>query len=145
MRGYLSMPGVAIVVPGATSRVRLWDSLSMVAARVRSVYDAQAKARMVEGAAKGGQSKGRENLPHPSEVRARDAAGKAVGVSGKSVDFATRVLTLGRFAGVPSQRLIERGSAEREFGTCSEFAFIVSQWVIERGSTERLSVNLAGS
>jgi hypothetical protein len=73
------------------------SQLAMVAARARSIYDAQAKARMVEGAAKGGQSKGKENLPDPipDQQQARDAAGKAVGVSGKTVDFATRVLTKG--------------------------------------------------
>lgn len=42
---------------------------------------------------KGGGDKksGMENLPHPIEDKgsARDAAGKAVGVSGKSIDYAT--------------------------------------------------------
>jgi hypothetical protein len=70
------------------------SQMSMVAARARDYYDAQAKARMVEGGTRGGQAKGVESLPQPSE-KARDAAGKAFGVSGRSVDFATRVLERG--------------------------------------------------
>lgn len=65
------------------------SQLSMVAARVRSIYEAQAKARQVRKPADSVV----ENLPQQN--RARDAAGKAVGVSGKSVDFATRVLEKG--------------------------------------------------
>lgn len=75
------------------------SQLAMVGARARALYDAQAKARQVEA---GGDKKSAnrsvvENLPQPIEdsSRARDAAGKAVGVSGKSIDFATRVLTSG--------------------------------------------------
>ena len=41
--------------------------------------DQQAKERMKDGGKKGGQCKGKENLPYPSaEQQARDAAGKAV-------------------------------------------------------------------
>lgn len=37
----------------------------------------------------------RANLPQLPEGRARDLAGKAVGVGGKSIDHATKVLTKG--------------------------------------------------
>lgn len=61
--------------------------LGMVGARARAIYDEQAKAR---------QKQGKEKLPYPSESgQARDAAGKAVGVSGKTIDAATRVLKQG--------------------------------------------------
>ena len=47
---------------------------SMVAARAREYYDKAAKER---------QKMGKENLPYPEQSgQARDAAGKAVGVSG---------------------------------------------------------------
>ncbi len=64
----------------------------MVGARARSLYDAQAKARMAQGG--GDRKSGPENLPDPvkGQADARDAAGKAVGVSGKTIDYATRVL-----------------------------------------------------
>jgi ParB-like chromosome segregation protein Spo0J len=68
----------------------------MVAARAREMYDKAAKERQKEGG-KHGRDKQLggevENLPHPQ--KARDAAGKAVGVSGKSVDYASRVLKNG--------------------------------------------------
>jgi hypothetical protein len=63
---------------------------SMVAARARDMYDAAAKGRLKT---KGGHS-GPVNLPG-AKSDARDAAGKATGVSGKSVDFATKVLKHG--------------------------------------------------
>ena len=51
----------------------------MVAARARGMYDEAAKERT---------KMGKENLPDPKAAgQARDAAGKALGVSGKSVDF----------------------------------------------------------
>ena len=59
--------------------------LAMVAARARSYYDEQAKRRQRES---GGDKRAvPANLPEPSKPHtdARDAAGKAVGVSGKSV------------------------------------------------------------
>lgn len=70
---------------------------AMVGARAREVYDKQAKERMTAGANKGRQSqKGAvENLPQADSARARDAVGKAIGVSGKSIDYATRVLNRG--------------------------------------------------
>jgi len=64
---------------------------SMVAARARDMYDAAAKERRTEG----GKHKDVENLPQAEKSRARDAAGKAVGVSGKSVDYASKVLRQG--------------------------------------------------
>lgn len=70
----------------------------MVAARARSIYDQQAKARQIESGKEHGRGKVPENLPEPiakANTDARDAAGKAVGVSGKTVDFATKVLTKG--------------------------------------------------
>lgn len=71
------------------------SQLSMVAARFRDYYDRQAKERMAEGG--GDKKSGVENLPHPIEgtCKARDAAGKEFGVSGKSVDHATKVLEKG--------------------------------------------------
>jgi len=50
----------------------------MVAARARSLYDKQAKARQVRKAPDSVQA----NLPEQKQTQARDAAGKAVGVSG---------------------------------------------------------------
>jgi hypothetical protein len=54
--------------------------------------DRQAKERMVMGG--GDKKSGVENLPHPikDQGKARDQAGKALGVSGRTVDFATKVL-----------------------------------------------------
>lgn len=66
---------------------------AMVAARAREIYDQQAKER--QQVRKGNQPGATpENLPDLKQD-ARDAAGKAVGVSGKTVDFATKVLTQG--------------------------------------------------
>ena len=54
----------------------------MVAARARGMYDEAAKERQKRKPADSVQ----ENLPEQNQ-QARDAAGKALGVSGKSVDF----------------------------------------------------------
>lgn len=68
------------------------SQLSMVAAKARKYYDDQAKERLKTN--KGGKHGGlpMENLPQAEKGSARDAAGKALGVSGKSVDHATKVL-----------------------------------------------------
>jgi len=62
---------------------------AMVAARVREMYDREAKERQKR------QPKSVvENIPQQNEgIKARDAAGKSVGVNGKYVDHATKVLT----------------------------------------------------
>jgi len=68
------------------------SQLAMVGARAREIYDKQAKERQKLS---GGQGiKGPVNLPD-LKGDSRDLAGKAVGVSGKSIDHATRVLNKG--------------------------------------------------
>jgi hypothetical protein len=57
---------------------------------MREIFEERARERMSEGgksAGKGRPKQGVENLPPP--IKARDEAGAAVGVSGKSVDYAT--------------------------------------------------------
>ena len=61
----------------------------IVAAKMRGIYDRQAKERQ-----KGGQG-GKLLVENVPQAKARDAAGKAVGVSGKVVDIATKVLKQG--------------------------------------------------
>jgi hypothetical protein len=73
---------------------------SMCAARAREAYDAQAKERMNVGKGRDGSGgRGHKlnpvvNLPQglPDHGKSRDNVGKAFGVSGKSVDHATKVL-----------------------------------------------------
>jgi ParB-like chromosome segregation protein Spo0J len=67
---------------------------AMVAARARELYDQQAKERQREHAKTApGKSKNTGGKSTTSEEgKSRDLAGRVVGVSGKSVDFATRVL-----------------------------------------------------
>jgi ParB-like chromosome segregation protein Spo0J len=67
---------------------------SMCAARARELYEQQAKER--QQARKGNQAGASpENLPELKPSDARDAAGKAFGVSGKSVDYAKKVIDKG--------------------------------------------------
>lgn len=68
---------------------------SMCAARARELFDKQAKERMSEGG--GDKKSGVANFPPPiaNQQKARDAAGKAFSVSGRSVDHATRVIEKG--------------------------------------------------
>lgn len=66
---------------------------SMCAARARELYEQQAKERQAENAKRNNSKL--ENLPPLETSSARDAAGKAFGVSGKSVDFAKKVLDKG--------------------------------------------------
>jgi hypothetical protein len=68
------------------------SQLAMVGAKARELHDKAAKERQREH---GGTAPGKKKDtcgPGSTSVRARDAAGKAVGVSGISVDRATRVL-----------------------------------------------------
>jgi hypothetical protein len=62
----------------------------MVAARAREYYDQQARERQKRKPKDSVQ----ENLPE-QKGQSRDKAAAAVGVSGKSVDFATKVLRKG--------------------------------------------------
>jgi hypothetical protein len=65
---------------------------SMIAARVRELYEQQAKERQ------GRRTDLVENLPPGAQAqygKARDQAGEVLGVSGKSVDHASKVLKLG--------------------------------------------------
>lgn len=66
---------------------------AMVAARARSIYDRQARERQATSTGGAGPQLV-ANLPEAG-ARSRDAAGKVVGVGGKSVDHATKVLTRG--------------------------------------------------
>ena len=71
---------------------------SMVAARAKGIYEEQAKERQ---RAAGGDHVRKalvENLPQAEVGKARDKAGKALGVSGRSVDHASRVLEQGTSA-----------------------------------------------
>lgn len=70
------------------------SQLSMVAGRARDYHDKQARARQGHGQTAPGQTLP-ANLPERSKGDARDAAGKEFGVSGKSVDHATKVLEKG--------------------------------------------------
>jgi hypothetical protein len=73
--------------------------IAMVGARAREIYNRQAKERQ---RASGGDRKGARaisvpvNLPEPIVGGdARDQAGKAVGVSGRSIHYGTKVLKQG--------------------------------------------------
>lgn len=61
---------------------------AMVGARTKDRYAALAKKRMLAGK----KADPVEDLPQGSKGKARDEAGAAVGVSGKSVDLASKVL-----------------------------------------------------
>jgi hypothetical protein len=68
---------------------------AIVAARVREMYDKAAKDRQKEAGKQHGRGKEKvvEKVPQPNDgTKSRDAAGKAVGVNGKYVDYATKVL-----------------------------------------------------
>jgi hypothetical protein len=66
---------------------------AMVAAKAKERYTAEAKERQKQS--KGRGKKGVANLPPQKTGKARDKAGEAVGVSGKSVDHATKVVATG--------------------------------------------------
>ena len=66
----------------------------MVAGRARAIYDQQAKERQRDhGATAPGKKSLPANLPGVIPVDSRDAAGRAVGVSGKSVDVILTVIS----------------------------------------------------
>lgn len=77
----------------------------MCAARAREVFDERARKQQLEAASRGGEASGAtrrgeskvlENFPEPSDgYIARDQAGEAFGVSGKTVDMATKVIERG--------------------------------------------------
>jgi len=82
---------IAYVLAKNRDRRHLTPSLwAMIAARAREAYDKQAKERQKRKAADSVQ----ENLPE-QKGQARGQAGKALGVSGRTVDFATKVLKQG--------------------------------------------------
>ena len=84
---------VAYVVSLNSFRRHMTPSqLSMVGARIRDIYAKQAKER--QRLSKGRGKKGPVNLPD-LKSDARDAAGKAVGISGSTVDHATAVIKNG--------------------------------------------------
>lgn len=70
---------------------------STCAARARDIFEKQAKERMSEG----GKHKGPENLPDHKRSDARDAAGKAFGVSRTTVG---KWVACGVIASVPMPR-----------------------------------------
>src|SRR5262245_45894797 len=76
---------------------------AMCAGRARAMYDEQAKERKREAGGRGGKASGASRrgeakdmaaLPYPSPDAgpSRDKTAKAFGVSGRTVDFATKVL-----------------------------------------------------
>ena len=68
---------------------------AMVGARARECYDRAAKERKREGgkvAGKGRPKQDVEKVPQPNVGKSRDHVGKAVGVSGRLIDFATAAL-----------------------------------------------------
>ena len=98
----------------------------MVAARARAIYDRQARERMQETLKQNSTAK--ENLPERTHGQSRDMAGKALGVSGKTVDYATKVLRQGEpelikavvcpVSGV-SQGISRLDQLSKSFSSCS--------------------------
>jgi hypothetical protein len=73
---------------------------AMVAARLLPHFKDEAKARSAENAKRNQpQNQKRENLPVSEKGRARDKAGEAVRVSGRSAASPDRVAVLGAAAG----------------------------------------------
>jgi len=73
--------------------------LAIVAAHVRKFYDDEAKARQKAAGIKGnktrhGKSPVQEKVPE-AKGQSRDQAGAAVGVNGRYVDLATKVIDKG--------------------------------------------------
>lgn len=63
---------------------------AVVAAKLSEYYESEARKRMLRG-----KADPMENFPQGQTGTARDMAGKSVGVSGKTVDFAKKVLNEG--------------------------------------------------
>jgi hypothetical protein len=71
---------------------------AMVAGRARKIFDEQALKRKSEGGshgAKSGHGQHVANLPDAEKGRSRDKAAAAVGVGGRTVDYASKVLKTG--------------------------------------------------
>ena len=68
---------------------------AMIAAKAKELFEAAAKGRQVQNLKKGRENPVMENFPQRENGSARDQAGKAVGVSGKTVDAASKVLEQG--------------------------------------------------
>lgn len=83
--------------------------LAMVGARMRDIYDEDAKRRMHEGQKSGGRGNKKNSpaqVPESLVGDTRDIVGKIVGVSGKLIDRATRV----RRHGIPDlEKAVDEG------------------------------------
>jgi general stress protein YciG len=111
---------------------------AMVGQRARELYANEAKKRMQEAGSRGGKSsgatrrgetKGLVNLPDPSAGNARDQAGKAVGVSGKSIDFARTVINSENeplIAAVDSDAIAVSTAAKMTDATPEEVAKVIA-------------------
>jgi len=84
-----------VVATNAARRHLTSSQLAMVGQKAKSFYADEAKERMAAGG--GDKKSGVETLPHPIEGigRARDKAAAAVGVSGRLVDAADKVVKQG--------------------------------------------------
>src|SRR2546430_2163587 len=72
----------------------LASSGGMIGARARELYERRAKERQATTRKKGNQPVP-ANLPERDKGDARDQAAAAVNVSGRTIDYATKVLTSG--------------------------------------------------
>lgn len=68
---------------------------AMVGAKVRDIYAMQAKERQLSGLKRGDEKPVVANWPQRETGKARDKAAEAVGVGGRTIDRATRVLKKG--------------------------------------------------
>jgi hypothetical protein len=113
---------------------------AMVGQRARELYAEEAKRRKQEGGSRGGKLSGAarrgetkvvENFPQPSpdSGSARDQAGKAVGVSGKSIDFARTVINSENeplIAAVDSDAIAVSTAAKMTDATPEEIARVIA-------------------
>jgi hypothetical protein len=139
-REYLGCDPIAFVVSMNLHRRHLeHGQRAMLGDRIREAYDEEARKRMAAGGGDrgnqhtGGKVAGPVNLPDPATTGdARDQAGQAVGVSGKSIDQARHV----RRDGVPALvRAVETGVAK--VSAAAEIAHLPpdqQQTVLERVS-----------